>query len=111
MMANLVPENVQNMVAFQHAQVVRFFPFLPNVRWWHGAAAWFALFAVCFAVIQRRMADELAGIDPSAYPAAAMELTSSYLGELPGYFLQVWLVCFVFFLALFLGVNFLGRQF
>ena len=30
---------VQNMVAFQHAQIVRFFPFLPNVRWWHGAAA------------------------------------------------------------------------
>ena len=111
MMTNLVPENVQNMLAFQHAQIVRLLPFLANLRWWHGAAAWFVLFAVAFAVIQRRMTDELAGVDPSAYRAAAMEFTSSYMGELPGYFLQVWLVCFVFFLALFLGVNFLGRHF
>ena len=106
-----LPENVANLIAFQHAQVVRFFPFLPNVRWWHLGVVWFALFVACFAVMKRRLGEELAAVDASVYPEAAMELATSYVAELPGYFLQVWLACFVFFLALFLGVNFLGRHF
>ena len=94
------------------AELAVFFPRLANLGWKELAAAWFLLFIACFCAIQWALANELSTLfsDPAAYQAAGWDRLHQYSAALPRLIVQIFLTAFVFFFALFLGLQYLTQR-